>query len=216
MPNPKVLVVGFGPFTGAPVNPSARLALQVAMSRRIASSSVTTVSSIIPSVYQEVFSRLSQTLRVEKPDVVLMFGLARSTPYVRIEMRAVNVASGVYSDAARQKLGHHSLIAGAPHILRVRAPAQHLLRAVRSVDVKARVSIDAGRYICNAAFFQCLDMARRKGGPTFVAFIHIPSPRGRGRRKFGRRDGRPTMARLKRASEAILLTLISTLRTSSI
>ncbi len=215
MATPKILVAGFGPFPGALNNPSSELAVRVANSRRIASSGVRIHCAVIPTLYEEVFSALPRLLKTEKPDAVLMFGLAGRTPFLRIETRAVNVASSVYPDAAGEKVPQHSLIPGAPQILPVHAPAWRLLHAARNAGVNARLSVDAGSYICNAAFYQCLDTARRDGAPALVTFVHIPWPRGRARCKSGRRDRRPTMKKLEQAGVAIFLALISTLRTRS-
>jgi pyroglutamyl-peptidase len=210
---PKILVAGFGPFAGAPNNPSGELAVRVASSRRIGPSGVRIHCTVIPTEYKEVCSTLPQLLKIEKPDAVLMFGLAGNTPFIRIETRAQNVASSVYPDVVGEKIERHSLIAGAPQMLHVRAPTQRLLHAARCSGANAELSVDAGRYICNAAFFQCLDMARQGGHPQLVTFVHIPWPRGRNRRKTGRRDLRPKMETLVRAGEAILLALISSLGT---
>ena len=99
----KVLVAGFGPFPGAAKNPSGQLALAVARSRRAAASGAKIIGAVIPTVYQEVFSTLADVLKAERPDAVLMFGLAGSTPFMRIETRAMNIASSLYPDAAGEK-----------------------------------------------------------------------------------------------------------------
>ncbi len=209
----KVLVAGFGPFPGAANNPSGQLALHVAHSRRIASSGAKTIGAVIPTVYQEVASILSRVLEAEKPDVVLMFGLAGSTPWMRIETRAANVASSLHPDAAGDKPANHSLVAGSPQILKVRAPVHRLLAAAQKAGVKAKISVDAGGYICNAAFFHCLDAARKTGTPKLAAFVHIPWPRSHGVREA--RTGRtraPSIGALARAGEEILLALIAAAR----
>jgi pyroglutamyl-peptidase len=209
----KVLVAGFGPFPGAPKNPSGQLALAVVHSRRAAASGAKIVGAVIPTVYREVFSTLSDVLKAEKPDIVLMFGLAGSTPFMRIETRAANVASGIHPDAAGEKPADHSLIAGAPQFLNVRAPVHRLLAAARGTGVTAKLSVNAGRYICNAAFFQALDAARRTDGPKFVAFVHIPWPRGRDPRKpHARKRSNPSLEILTRTGEEIVLALIAAAR----
>ena len=215
MAPPKIVVAGFGPFAGAPKNPSSELAARVATSRRVASTGVRIHYVIIPTEYQEVFSILPRLLKDEKPDAVLLFGLAGSTPFVRIETKAVNVASSVYPDAAGKTLKQHTLVSGAPHILPVRGPRHRLLHAALNTGTNSRLSVSAGRYICNAAFFVSLDMARQGNRPQFVSFVHIPWPRGRARRQAARRDRRPTMQMLVHAGEAILLALISGLRTKA-
>jgi pyroglutamyl-peptidase len=213
----KVLVAGFGPFPGAAQNPSGQLALTLSHSGRAAASGAEIIGTIIPTVYGEVSSTLSHVLEAVKPDAVLMFGLAGSTPLMRIETRAANVASGIHPDAAGKKPAHHSLIAGSPQFLYVRAPVRRLLAAARGAGAKAKLSVDAGRYICNAAFFHVLDAARKTHAPTWVAFVHIPWPRGRRPRKSRmRRDRSPSTRTLNRAGEEILLALIAAARKDSI
>jgi pyroglutamyl-peptidase len=213
----KVLVAGFGPFPGAARNPSGQLALTAANSRRAASSGAKIVVAVIPTVHREVFSMLSNMLKAEKPDAVLMFGLAGSTPFLRIETRAANVASSIHPDAAGEKPAHHSLAAGSPQFLNARAPVPRLLAATRGAGVKAKLSVDAGGYICNAAFFLALDAARKTGVPKLVAFVHIPWPRGRRpRRPRTQKSRSPSAAILNRAGEEILLALIAAARKDSI
>ena len=209
----KVLVAGFGPFPGTPKNPSGQLALTVARSKRVASSGVKIIGAVIPTIYREVFSTLSGLLEAEKPDAVLMFGLAGRTPFMRIETRAANVASSIHPDAAGEKPTNHSLVAGSPQILNARAPVHRLLTAARGTGVKAKLSADAGRYICNAAFFHVLDAARKTDAPKLVTFVHIPWPRGRRPRKPRMRKSLlPPTKILNRAGEEILLALIAAAR----
>jgi pyroglutamyl-peptidase len=209
----KVLVAGFGPFPGAAKNPSGELALAVAHSRRGAVNGTKIIAAVIPTAYQAVFSTLSRLLKSEKPDAVLMFGLAGSTPFMRIETRAANVASGVHPDAAGKKPVGHPLVADAPKILKARAPVRRLLTAARGTGMKAKLSVDAGRYICNAAFFLALDAARRADTPNLVAFVHIPWPRSRRPRKPQTQKRRPpSVPALNRAGEEILLALIAAAR----
>jgi pyroglutamyl-peptidase len=208
---PKILVAGFGPFPGAASNPSGRLALDIARSRRLADK-VTVAAAVIPTVYDDVFSSLSQLLACEKPDAVLLFGLAGSTPWMRIETRAANFAMGIHPDAAGRKTKEQSLIAGAPSRLTVRAPVRRLFGAARQWNSRAKLSIDAGGYICNAALFHCLDAARRTGAPKLVAFIHIPWPRGRARKRLTPKNRPPTFDTLLRAAESIVLSAVAALR----
>jgi pyroglutamyl-peptidase len=209
----KVLVAGFGPFPGAPKNPSGQLALTVAHSRRVALSGAKIIGIVIPTAYREVFSTFSDVLKAEKPDAVLMFGLAGSTPFMRIETRAANVASGIHPDAAGEMPAHPSLVAGSPQILNARAPVYRLLAAARRAGVNVKLSADAGRYICNAAFFHALDGARRTDAPKLVAFVHIPWPHGRRPRKpRTRKNCAPSAKILNLAGEEILLALIAAAR----
>jgi pyroglutamyl-peptidase len=196
------LVIGFGPFPGAPRNPSADLVRALARRRRPALAGVRVVGAVLPTAYAALESELPALLQRHDPDFVLFFGVATRGKHVRIESRAVNAASAIHPDAQRGKLAGRSVVAGAPGVLKVRARLQQAAAAIRNVGVTARLSRDAGRYLCNAALFTALDAARQRGRPT-VAFIHIPNPRGHGRSK------RPRAADLVRASEAALVAFIS-------
>jgi pyroglutamyl-peptidase len=202
MSMPKILVAGFGAFPGAPNNPSAELARFLARSKRTARFAHVK-TAVIPTVYAEI-SGLARLIEKEKPDAVLMFGLAGKTPWLRIETLGRNRASLFHADAARGKAGQ-VLVRGEASVLPMRAPVRRLLQAARSTGAEARLSRDAGGYICNAAIFHALVSA--KGKKPLVAFVHIPPPRGRIKSRAGFRSLLPTMVTIKRAGEAILIAL---------
>jgi pyroglutamyl-peptidase len=195
---PKILVTGFGPFPGAPENPSADLARLLAKSKRAARYARVS-AAIIPTTYADA-AALPRLIKKKNPDAVLMFGLAGKTRVLRIETCGRNRVSLRHADAAGVR-GRRSLLPKAPGILRIDSPVRELLRAARRTGAKARLSSDAGSYVCNAAIFHALHTARGKTS-QLIAFVHIPLPRGRGTTR-----AHPTMSALKRAGEAILIAL---------
>jgi pyroglutamyl-peptidase len=203
-----VVVAGFGPFPGVPKNPSADLARALGRRRRPAFAGARIITAILPTSYAAVTTELPALLAKSDPDLVLFFGLA-SSRFIRIETRAVNAASVLHPDALREKLGRRALIQDAPRELLVRAPVRKLIAAARTAGVPARLSRDAGRYICNAGFFACLDIARRRERPRYIALVHIPHPRLRFPTRSRRRRPNPTKRALERAGEAILRALLA-------
>lgn len=206
------LVLGFGPFPGAPRNPSGDLARAVGRRRRPALAGARIVSAVLPTTYAAVANELPALLRKHDPDIVLFFGLATRTKFVRVESRAVNAALRVYPDASRKQFGMRALIPGAPAERKVRAPVQSLLTAVSSAGTAVYPSRDAGRYICNAALFTALDVSHKMNRPPLVAFVHIPRPRSPLPAHRGKRTALPTMTTLVRAGEAVLATLLAAAR----
>ena len=207
------LVIGFGPFPGAPQNPSAELVRRIAKQRLPSLAGTRVITHVLPTSYAAVNEELPMLLRRHGPDVVLFFGLASRTHYLRIEQRAVNKATGFYADASRTKYATRVLTAGLPPELRVRADAQRLLAAARATRIDARLSRDAGRYICNAAFYRALHGSEH-GRPRLVAFVHIPRPRRRGRLDGKRGRPRPSIDVLMRAGGGILTALVAEARRS--
>jgi len=206
------LVIGFGPFPGAPKNPSAALVRALVKRRRPALAGVRLVAAVLPTSYAAVFDELPVLLKLHDPGIVLFFGLASRTRFLRIERRAVNRATGFYPDVTRKKLAARALFPGSAAELCVRANAVRLAAAARATQIDARLSRDAGRYICNAALYRTLIASEQQGRPRRVAFVHIPRPRGRApvNAKHARR--RPTMDALVRAGEAVLATLLAEAR----
>jgi pyroglutamyl-peptidase len=201
-----VLITGFGRFPGAPSNPSGPLARAVARRRRPAFADLTRVLHLFETSYAAVDRELPKLLAQHKPDIVLMFGLAGRTPFVRIETRARNARSILFPDVSGLRPEARVIVPGAP-AKRGQAPFVRLRGAARAARVPAHLSGDAGRYLCNYVYWRALE-ASRSG--TLAQFIHIP-PVARVPRRPGRKR-RVTHSALARAGEAILLALLAARR----
>src|SRR5882672_3315599 len=198
-----VLIIGFGRFPGAPFNPSGPLARAVAARRRPAFEGVERIVHVFETSYAAVDRDLPKLLAHHKPDIVLMFGLAARTPFVRVETRARNAVSILFPDVTGFRPANRAIAPGqAP--LPGAAPFARLLGAARATGTRSRMSRDAGRYLCNYVYWRALE-ASRSG--TLAQFIHIP-PVSRSPRRPGRKP-RTSHAALVRAGEAILLALLA-------
>src|SRR5208282_3406730 len=71
----RVLLTGFGPFPGAPFNPSAVLVKALARRRRPALAGVERLPYVFETNYAAV-DKILPGLFALRPDIVLMFGLA--------------------------------------------------------------------------------------------------------------------------------------------
>jgi pyroglutamyl-peptidase len=201
MSKPRILITGFGPFPGAPVNPTQALVARLATLRRPAFADVERIAHVFPVTYSAVDRELPQLLAQHRPDALLMFGLASRTPFVRIETRARNAVTMLWPDADHTRVRQASIVRGAdatgfgPHTAR-------LLRAALSAGVDARISRNAGSYLCNYLSWRGIEAARAPDGPRLAAFIHVP---------LLARDAasrRMTLEELVDAGEAMLLETI--------
>jgi pyroglutamyl-peptidase len=204
-----ILLTGFGPFPGAPVNPTQRLVEKLACSRRFAATGARLTAHVFHTSYEAVDRELPELLKRTKPDVLVMFGLAARTRHLRIEIRARNAASRIFPDAAGRGPRTGSIAPGAAPSLALRIPAQRLLKAARSTGVKAALSRDAGRYLCNYLCWRATEAGARPNGPKVAAFIHVPKVRGK-----GSRHAPLTFDQLVRAGEAIVCAAVANARTS--
>ena len=157
----RVLLIGFGPFPGAPLNPSALLVKSLARRRRPAFAEIVRTSHVFTTTYAAVDRDLAK-LREIGADIVLMFGLAGRRRHLCIETRARNAVSLLFPDASGFRPQRGVIAPGEPAALRGAAPFARLLGAVRSSAVPARLSRDAGRYLCNYAYWRALEQATRR------------------------------------------------------
>src|SRR5438445_6379870 len=98
-PSLRVLITGFGPFPGAPYNPTMPLVARLVRLRRPALAEVELSGHIFPVTYTAVDRELPQLLARHRPHALLMFGLATRTRYLRIETRARNALTMLWPDA---------------------------------------------------------------------------------------------------------------------
>jgi pyroglutamyl-peptidase len=203
----RVLITGFGRFPGAPFNPSAPLALALTKRRRPAFAGIRRAVHIFETSYAAVDRDLPKLIDQHKPDILLMFGLAARTSFVRVETRARNAKSILFPDVEGHRPDARTIVRGKP-AMGGRAPFARLLSAARLARVPARTSHDAGRYLCNYVYWRGLEASR--SGASLIQFIHIP-PTANRQRPPGRKR-RVSHAALVRAGEAILLALLAAQR----
>jgi pyroglutamyl-peptidase len=207
----RILITGFGPFPGAPHNPTMPLVARLLRLRRPAFSEVEFSGHIFPVTYKAVDRELPQFLAKHRPHALLMFGLATRTPYVRIETRARNAVTMLWPDADRTSVRKGSIADGAsakmfgPHTVK-------LLRAALATGIDARASRDAGSYLCNYLSWRAIEAVGADNGPRLAAFVHVPPIARSG---ASRREGltpRITLEELVDAGEAMLMEMVKLTR----
>src|SRR4030088_2208339 len=112
----RVLITGFGPFPGAPFNPTQPLVARLVRLRRPALAAVELIGHIFHVTYATVDRELPELITRHRPQALLMFGLADRTAHVRIETRARNAVTTLFSDADRPRECKGSIVGGV-HVL---------------------------------------------------------------------------------------------------
>lgn len=172
--NPWTLVTGFGPFPGVPDNPTARLARRLD-GRAYAES---TVHALVLDVS---YDRAAQQVRTAVaarglPWRVVHFGVASGAHCVRVEMQAVNRKAASIADVDGQLCDAATIDPRYPldAALTTSVDAHRLAAALNGQGVLAEVSDDAGRYVCNATYFQSLAWLATVGVEVPCLFVHVP------------------------------------------
>jgi pyroglutamyl-peptidase len=204
----RAIIAGFGPFPGAPSNPSGRLATALAHRRRPALADIEITSHVFATAYAAVDLDLAKLL-ARNPDVVLIFGLADRRHHICIETRARNARSTLFPDVSGYRPERGAIELSQTRSRTGNAPFHQLLNVVRQNKLPARLSRDAGAYLCNYTYWRALQRVRNKR--PLVQFVHIPwinaAPhRGTFKRRL------PTLSRLLTAGESLLIALLAASR----
>jgi pyroglutamyl-peptidase len=205
----RILITGFGPFPGAPFNPTMALVKRLTQLRRPAFADVELTGHIFHVTYTTVDRELPELVARHRPQALLMFGLADRTAHLRIETRARNAVTTLFPDADRNRARKGSIMDGAdaltfgPHTAK-------LLRAADGTGIDARASRDAGSYLCNYLSWRAIEATWQPGGPVLASFIHVPLVV----RDRAAREGASaiTLEQLVDAGEAMLIEVVKLVR----
>lgn len=197
----RILVTGFGPFPGAPRNPTQALVARLARLRRPVLADVAVIGHVFPVSYSAVDLQLPDLLARHRPHALLMFGLAARTPHLRIETRARNTLTTRWPDRDGRYNTHGAIVAGA-EAMEFGPHTRRLLRVAQTSGVEAKLSRDAGSYLCNYLCWRALEAAPAGTGPRLAAFVHVPPVA----------PGPATEAELAKAGEALLLQMTALAR----
>jgi pyroglutamyl-peptidase len=205
-----ILITGFGPFPGAPYNPTTPLVKRLTALRRPAFDDVKLSSHIFHVTYATVDRELPQLIAKLRPQALLMFGLAGRTGHVRVETRARNAVTTLFPDADRNRARKGSIASDAD--ARLFGPhSTKLLRAARGTGIDARASRDAGSYLCNYLSWRAIEAVSKDDGLHLASFVHIPLL---ARDDTSRAKGfsHVTLDQLVDAGEAMLLEMVKLTR----
>lgn len=167
-----VLLTGFGPFPGTPVNDSASLVRRVARLARRRLPDFRFSSAVLPTEWTRAPRRIEELHRRHRPLLALHFGVAPGTRGIRLEAEARNICRAA-CDAAGIFPPSSQLCEGGP----ARRPASIDVRAIADAlnagGSACSISHDAGGYLCNAVLYHSLGQAAEASRGCRVGFVHV-------------------------------------------
>jgi pyroglutamyl-peptidase len=167
-----VLITGFGPFPGVPVNATMRLVPELA-ARAERAFGVGVTAGILPTEWAAAPRQLDLWLAASDPDLVVHFGVSARARGFEIELRATNACAA--APDASGALPHGPTISrNGANTLAASLPVEYVATRLRRRGIPAFASRDAGAYLCNWLLYHSLDRARGNRSRR-VGFIHIPA-----------------------------------------
>ncbi len=170
-PQGSVLVTGFEPFGGEPVNPSWQVAR--ALDGRVVGGHPV-VAACLPCVFDEALAVLDGALaRCADPVLVVALGQAAGRSDFSVERVAINVDDARIADNAGAQPVDRPVVAGAPAAYFATLPIKAVVAALRAAGLPASVSQSAGTFVCNHVFYGLMHRLAARPGVR-GGFIHLP------------------------------------------
>jgi pyroglutamyl-peptidase len=167
-----ILVTGFEPFGGIPVNPSQ--AVVEALGKRAGERRAELVTEILPCEFRAAGSRIVTLIRELRPAAVVSLGLAASANAIRLERHALNLNDALRPDNAGDLASGRPIATDGPIGYWSTLPLDAMLRALKGRDIPSVISNHAGAYVCNHVFYTARHEIERLGSGTPSGFIHLP------------------------------------------
>ena len=158
-----ILLTGFEPFGGLAKNPSAEVA------QALAGDGVE--AAVLPVDYERVGPALEALLARDWEAVVLM-GVAVGRSNLSLERVAINFRDRARPDNAGRVPARPAIVPGGPPAYFTTLPVDALHASLAQAGVPVEISLSAGAYLCNAAFYLARHALDAKGTPC--GFVHLP------------------------------------------
>ena len=199
----RVLLTGYEPFGGEPVNPSALLVADLEQ-RPPEQAGLELSAAVLPVDSRRFRAALGQAMASARPELVVAVGQATGRPDVGLEALAHNVLDYRGDrDNGGHAAGGEPLADDGPPRLHVGLPLASLARRLASRGLPVRASLDAGRHLCNALLYELL--LRHAGIPSLL--VHVPLVPEQAARRARDEPSRPYA--LSRECLAALLALLA-------
>jgi pyroglutamyl-peptidase len=167
----KLLVTGFGPFPGAPRNPTETLVEALANETPGSFGASALKAVVLPTEYERSWATLRGIYARFEPQVVVHFGLNGRAEAIHIETVGMNLIDPKKPDASGSAPRSGRARRGGPEKLSSTVPTGMILAALKRNRIPVQLSEDAGDYVCNATLYRSLHAAP---AGRIVGFIHVP------------------------------------------
>lgn len=165
----RVLLTGFEPFGGEPINPS-RLATRALDGEVIFG--VTVVARELPCVFGASLEALDELLDELSPELVIAVGQAGDRGAVSLERVAINLDDAPIPDNRGRRPIDRPIDPAGPPAFFTTLPVKAMAHAIDRAHIPVELSQSAGAFVCNHVFYGLMQRAEARG--FRAGFVHVP------------------------------------------
>lgn len=166
-----ILLTGFEPFGGEPLNPSWEAVRQLDGQRR-GDHQIRAVR--LSCAFGQALTELEAALTQHQPVLVLAVGQAGGRSELSLERIAINLDDARIPDNAGAQPIDSPIVADGPAAYFTTLPIKAMVAALREAGLPAAVSHSAGTYVCNHLFYGLMHEIGRGRPGCRGGFLHIP------------------------------------------
>jgi pyroglutamyl-peptidase len=167
----RLLVTGFTPFPGAPVNPTEHL-IRHFVEYPLTIAAAEFRFAVLPVTYSGAIPALEHAVGDFDPHIAIHFGLAAETPGFRLEKTARNEIAATTPDNDAVSPVPRAICAGSPHHAST-LPLAGIAKALRARSLPVMWSEDAGGYLCNYVFYHSAAGLCPGVRAAMAGFVHV-------------------------------------------
>lgn len=166
----KILVTGFDPFGGEPINPAIESVKL--LSDTIAGAEI--IKLEIPTVVHKSLNKIDEKIKECNPDIILSIGQAGGRPDITVERVGINCDDCRIKDNEGNQPIDEPVFADGPAAYFSALPIKAMVENIKKAGIPASVSNSAGTFICNHVLYGVRYICEHKYPGKKSGFIHIP------------------------------------------
>ncbi len=167
-----LLVTGFEPFGGSPINPSEK-AVQILQSEGVEGFKLET--AILPVDSKNGPAAVLAAIDHYRPQLILCTGQAARRPALSIERVAINLMEYAIPDNSGNRIIDEPIIRDGQAAYFVTLPVRKMYTAVLAAKIPVELSLTAGAFLCNQVLYTVLHDIALRNLDIQAGFIHLPS-----------------------------------------
>ena len=166
----KILLTGFDPFGGEPINPAIESVKR--LPDNIAGAEI--IKLEIPTVRKKSLEKIEKAINEHNPDVILSIGQAGGRFDISIERVGINLDDFRIPDNEGNQIIDEPIFPDGENSYFVKLPVKAMVQNVQKNNIPASVSYTAGTFVCNHVLYGVLYLIEKKYKGKKSGFIHIP------------------------------------------
>ncbi len=169
----QILMTGFGPFPGVPVNASARVVESLSQAAGTRWPEHRFEARVLPTEWISGPQTLHGLWNDLRPDIALHFGVAQNARGLQLETTARNHCR-MDPDAAGALPEGLERVAGGANVLFSSLPIEAIMHRLAVLRIPGCISDDAGAYLCNSILYESISRASAARPVALSGFVHMP------------------------------------------